>query len=107
MSLRVLHQAMTRTDDAVLSSSLVVDLDLIADHIRQARGPVPLSELARVALPRSSSLVGEHGALYTLCGQYRLGERIRLSDGRVGDVVALDIGENERQGHFKILSVAV
>jgi len=104
MSLRVLHQAMTRTDDAVLSSSLAVDLDLIADHIRQAGGPVPLSELARVALHQIFQS-GEHGSLYTPGGQYRLGERIRLSDGRVGDVVALDMGENERQGHFKVLTV--
>lgn len=103
MSLRAPHQTMAQTDTAD-PLPLGVDLDLIADHLREAGSPVPLPELARVVLRRTFQSSSRQ-PLYTPRGQYHLGERIRLSDGRVGDVVAVEDGENDRQGRFKILTL--
>lgn len=102
MSLRVPHETVERTAQALPAGAF--DLDWLATIIREANQPVPMQELARQAV-RSAVVDDDQVRAYAAGRRYRRGERVRLLDGRLGDVVAIDEGENAAQGRFKIITL--
>ena len=98
MSLRAPHERIERKR-ILLPADL--DLDRLAAAIRAADGPIPLEDLARQAL-RTAIVEDSQLQVYAAGRSYRRGERIRLLDGRVGDVIGVERGENPVQGPFKV-----
>ncbi|MCU0521355.1 MAG: hypothetical protein MUF84_11765 [Anaerolineae bacterium] len=76
----------------------------MADYIRRANQPVPLQELVRYAV-RAHWVDDSAYRIYTPGCGYRVGEHIRLLDGRLGTVMAVGEGSNGIQGAFKVLTV--
>jgi len=87
-----------------LSQSVSMDLDWLATYIREADRPVAIDVLARQAV---RAMVVNDGNLRTYAAgrSYRKGERVRLLDGSLGDILAVETGSNELQGTFEILSL--
>lgn len=102
MSVRVPHEAVEQLAPAVSVGS--IDLDWLAAVIRDANQPVPIETLVRQAVRASIAGDGQLRA-YAAGRRYRRGERVRLLDGRLGDVQEIIADSNERQGAFKILTV--
>ena len=102
MSLRAPQKELLRSGQA--AAGVWVDPDRLAEHIRQANQPVPLQELARHAV-RSYWVDDSSHRLVVPGRAYRVGERVRLLDGRMGDVCAVSDGGNDVQGPFKILTL--
>lgn len=102
MSLRVSQKELQHVDRALTGGW--VNPDRLAEQIRQANQPVPLQELARHAV-RSHWVDDRTHRIYAPGRAFRVGERVRLLDGRLGDVVALGEGSNDIQGAFKVLTV--
>ncbi|MBN1250456.1 MAG: hypothetical protein JXC32_22525 [Anaerolineae bacterium] len=102
MSLRTPQKELERTGQA--ASGTWVDPDRLAEHIRRTNQPVPLQELARQAV-RAHWVDDSSHRIYAPGRAYRVGERLRLLDGRLGDVVAVGDGVNDIQGAFKVLTI--
>lgn len=102
MTLRALYE--TVEDTARPSPSISVDLDRLAAVIRDANRPVAMQTLAREAL---RAMIVTDGVLRTYVPgrRYEMGERLRLLDGRLGDVVGIAQGQNREQGEFEIITV--
>jgi hypothetical protein len=86
------------------SRSLNVDLDRLAAVMRDANGPVAIQALAREAV-RAMIVTDGPPRTYVPGARYDLGERVRLLDGRLGDIVAVEPGENAAQGAFTMIVV--
>lgn len=86
------------------SRSLDVDLDRLAAVMHEANGPVAIQALAREAV-RAMIVTDGPPRTYVPGARYDLGERVRLLDGRLGDIVATEPGENAAQGVFTMISV--
>lgn len=102
MSLRMPHEVVEETTQSLPSESL--DLDWLASLIRDAGQPIPIHELARQAV-RTLLVEDSRLRIYVAGGHYRRGERVRLLDGRLGDVVAIEDAQNPVQGAFKVISL--
>jgi len=102
MSTRVPSTTTDRTRG--LSQSASMDLDWLAAYIREADQPVAIDVLARQAV---RAMVVSDGYLRTYAAgrSYRKGERVRLLDGSLGDIFAVETGSNDVQGAFKVLSL--
>jgi len=102
MSYRVPSTTITTTGG--LSQPASMDLDWLATYIREADRPVAIDMLARQAV---RAMVVSNGNLRTYAAgrSYRKEERVRLLDGRVGDILSVESGSNDVQGSFEILSL--
>jgi len=102
MSYRV--PSTTTTTTGGLSQPASMDLDWLATYIREADRPVAIDMLARQAV---RAMVVSNGNLRTYAAgrSYRKEERVRLLDGRVGDILSVESGSNDVQGSFEILSL--
>jgi hypothetical protein len=80
------------------------NLDWLAELIRAANQPLPISELARESV-RTSLVTDSQLRIYVPGLHYRKGERLRLLDGRIGDVMGVETGANAQQGTFKVIVV--
>ena len=80
-----------------------INLDRLADLIREQEAPVSLANLAREAI--RSYLTTDNGTpVFAPGGQYPPGTRLRFN-GLVGDVVNAQNAQNVVQGNFKILTL--
>lgn len=100
MSIRLPHETVEQTTKVLPAGAL--DLDWLAELVREASQPLPIGDLAREAV-RASLIGDEQLRLYVPGRHYRRGERLRLLDGRLGDVVTVEGGENPNQGAFKVI----
>ncbi|MCJ7548830.1 MAG: hypothetical protein MUQ30_04015, partial [Anaerolineae bacterium] len=87
-----------------LSQSVSMDPDWLATHIREANRPVAIDMLARQAL-RAMVVREGHLRVYAAGRSHRKEERVRLQDGRLGEIVSVETGSNDMQGTFEILSL--
>ncbi len=87
-----------------LFQSASMDPDWLATYIRQAARPVAIGMLARQAV-RARVVSDGHLRTYAAGRSYRKEERVRLFDGRLGDILSVEMGSNDVQGTFEILSL--
>ncbi len=102
MSFRAPREAVEQTDYSL--SSEPVAMDWLADVLRDAAQALPIRVLAREAV-RATMVAGGQLRVYAAGRSYDQGERVRLLDGRIGDVISVERGGNVTQGSFKIVSV--
>lgn len=80
-----------------------VNLDRLAEVIREEGIPIPLEALVREAI--RSYLTTDNGVpVFAPGGRYTSGRRLRYH-GFVGDIVDVESGQNAVQGAFKILTL--
>ena len=101
MSLRLPHETLEQTSEAFTAGG-ALDLDWLADLIRAGGEPLPINDLARESI-RAALVSDSQLRLYVPGRHYRRGERVRLLDGRLGDVISVEEGENASQGSFKVI----
>jgi hypothetical protein len=104
MALRLPNETVEQTTQSLPPGTL--NLDWLADFVREANQPLPISDLARESI-RASLVEDSQLRLYVPGCHYRRGERLRLLDGRVGDVVSVESGGNATQGTFNVIWVRV
>jgi hypothetical protein len=82
-----------------------VNLDELAQVIRETGRPVPITVLTRVAV---RVLLEDRAKerCYVPGAQYTQGETIRFN-GQLSIVKSVRLGNNPRQGHFKVLTLAL
>ncbi|MBN1248684.1 MAG: hypothetical protein JXC32_13580, partial [Anaerolineae bacterium] len=102
MVVRAAHEAVESISR--LNRPISLDLDRLAGVIRDANRPVAIQDLAREAV---RAMIVADGPLRTYVPgrTYEQGERLRLLDGRLGDIVSLEYGDNATQGLFDIIVV--
>ena len=92
------HRPISATERTAL------DLDRLAAVIHEAKQPVSIQELSRQAV-RSLLVTDSRIHAYAPGRRFRVGERVRLLDGRIGDVLELAEGTNEAQGSFTVVTL--
>ena len=102
MAYRVPSKTTQKTNG--LSQSVSMDPDWLATYIREANRPVAIDMLARQAV-RAMVVSDGHLRAYAAGRSHRKEERVRLLDGRLGDILSVETGSNDVQGTFEILSL--